>query len=100
MRSVGVEVAPKPVGFDRDITSRSALSTLKNRVFDKVTDSVELRALVTGASTDPDPGSYGSEAGHVLGQNDDPVGDFCRLHFVYHLLETKTVLKGAVGEMG
>lgn len=90
-------MSPQPVSFNGDIASCATPGAFKHCVFDKVTDSVEFRGFMPGASANPDAGRYRSEPGHVFSQDSDPVREFCRLHFVYHLLEIEQCVKGSVG---
>jgi hypothetical protein len=58
MGGKSVKVAPQPVGFDRNIARRAALSAFENRMFNEMADAVEFRRLVAGAAPDPDSGGY------------------------------------------
>jgi len=88
MGCVGVKMATQAIGLSGDITSGSLLSSFKYGVFDKVTDAIELGAFVTGTAFNPNSDSHGSESGHMLGQNRNPVRESGRLNFVYHPMET------------
>jgi hypothetical protein len=86
-----VKVAPKPVRLNGDIASGAARGPFENCMFDEMADTVEFRSLVAGTAAHPDAGGNGPQAGHVLSQNSDAVGESGRANFVNHeLLKSKT----------
>jgi hypothetical protein len=84
MSRKSIEIAPKPIRLNGNIASSAALGSFEHRVFDEMADAIEFRGLVARATSHPDAGGYGAQAGHVLSQNTDAVGESSRVNFVNH----------------
>jgi hypothetical protein len=53
MGGKGIEISPKPIGFNGYVASCAALSPFENRMFDEMANSVEFRSFVAGATSHP-----------------------------------------------
>jgi hypothetical protein len=51
-------MSPQPIGFDRNVASRSALGPFEHSVFDEMADAVEFRRLVSRATSYPNACGY------------------------------------------
>jgi hypothetical protein len=84
--SVSVQVPPGCVNLFGDLLGCTLLAALKEHVFDKMRDAIEVRTLLTGARPDPHPQAHRADMGHELGDNPDSVWkccarDFPRVHY-------------------
>src|SRR5687767_10244389 len=80
-----IQVAPKPIRFNGNVTSCPALRPFENRMFDEMADSVQFRGFVTRTASHPNPRGHRPQTGHVLSQNRDAVREFRRTNFVNHV---------------
>jgi hypothetical protein len=55
-------------------------------MLNKVANAIEFGSFVTGTASNPNSGGYGTQPGHVLGQNCEAVGESGRFNFVNHVL--------------
>jgi hypothetical protein len=58
MGSESIEISPKPVRLDRNITSRSTLGSFENCMFNEMADAVEFGRFVAGTTPHPNSGGY------------------------------------------
>ena len=70
----GVHVAADGVHLARNFLRGAVLGALEHHVLDEVRDAVPLQVFVAGTGLDPDPDRGGANVLHLLGDEDQPVG--------------------------
>ena len=72
---VGVQVAADILDLFRDGEGRPARRALERHMLEKMGDAVLGLRLIPAARSDPDADGGGAEAGHVFGDDAEPVGE-------------------------